>query len=61
MRASSDDTRVECQTYGLTDIGATVNDRGVFCEPLRESGGMHPQEILKSEGFKAPFPALSDQ
>ena len=56
---------IQGRTYELTEIGATVNDRGVFCErqrrePLGVPGGMHPQKILKSEGLKTPFPALSD-
>ena len=44
-------------TYRLTEIGATVDDMGEFCErqrrePVAGSGGIHPQKILKSEGPK---------
>ena len=35
MHARSDDTRAECRTYGLTETGATFNDRGEFCERQR--------------------------
>ena len=42
--ASSEDTRAECTTYRLTEIGTTFNLRGNFCdrrrrEPLREVWG----------------------
>ena len=57
MHASSDDTRVECRTSGLTEIGATVNDRVEFCErkrrePLGESGGMLPRKISNLKALK---------
>ena len=56
----------ECRTYELTEIGATLNGSGGFCErqrrePLGGNGGMLPQKTSKSEGLKKPFPALSER
>ena len=57
MHASSDDTRAECQTCGLTEIRVTVDDRGEFCEYQRRerlgrSGGMLPQKISNLKTLK---------
>ena len=60
MHANSDDTRAECRTSRLTEIGATVNDRDEFCERQRReslagSGGTHPQKISNLKALKRHF------
>ena len=60
MHASADDTRAECRTYGLTEIGATFKDRKEFCErqrrqPLGESGGMPSRNFSNLKVLKRHF------
>ena len=64
--ASSKDTRAECPTYGLVEIGTTlivvetfVSAEGANFYGERGVRDHATQKISKSESLKAPFPALS--
>ena len=60
-QASCEDTRAKCQTYGLTEIGATCNGAVTFCEPLGGSAlpppppPPHPRKFSNLKSLKRNF------